>query len=143
MSINSVFRLFIAVFTAYLISVWYFNNDESIIPYQVVNYWMMQPMPHWLLSDDILLYVYDIRKALAFISLALLAIHNNIGKWGFLIFSISGPLLHTKGWGYELNWVTDLEWSVQMMQGALIAMCFIGPVSEKFKWQVNKPIKKD
>ncbi|MDD8059799.1 hypothetical protein [Shewanella metallivivens] len=138
MSINLIFRFFIVVFTAYLISVWYFNNDESIIPYQVVNYWMMQPMPHWLLPDDILMYVYDFRKPLAFISLALLAVHNNFGKWGFLIFSISGPLLHTEGWGYELNWVTDLEWSIQMMQGALITMCFIGPVSEKFKRPVNR-----
>lgn len=132
------FRAFIVTFVIYLIWVWFFDNDESIVPKQVVMNWLMQPSPHWLFPDQILIHVYDVRKLIAFISLALLLFHNNVGKWGFLAFSISGPLLHTHGWGYELNWVTNLEWSIQMMQGALITMCFIGSESKKFTWKLNR-----
>lgn len=131
----------IAIFTIYLIWVWFFSSDYSTVPYAVRQAWFNQDMPHWLLPDSIMFYVYDARKAVAFVSLALLLFYNKFGRLGFLIFSITGPLLHSHGWGYELNWVTNLEWAIQMMQGGLIAVCFVGRESKKFSWSFNKPMQ--
>ena len=127
------YKTIIIVFSSYLIWVWFFDLDESMVPEYVVNAYLNQPWYEYLfLPERVSPWIYDIRKVAAFASLIGMYFYKSWGRWLFLAFSISGLLLHTGGWHYELLYVTNIEWLIQMLQGGLIAMCFIGVNSREF-----------
>jgi hypothetical protein len=120
----------------YLFWVWFVGFDESIVPTLVkAQSWQQGDTLYFPYMVDNF-HVY--RMPLAFISLILISLKNNFGKWGFLLFSISGPIMYfSDGWLYKVDLLENIEYAIQMLQGALIALCFFGKSSTEFCWNFN------
>ncbi len=137
-------RAFAFTMFVYLFWVWFVGFDESIVPDSVKT-------ESWTQGDtlyfpNIVLMLHDYRIPLAFFSLALICLKNSLGKWGFLLFSVTGPTMYfSDGWLYKTDFLENLEYAVQMIQGALLALCFFGTSAKeftlKFKFKNKEPTR--
>lgn len=130
-------RTFASIMFIYLFWVWFIGFDESVIPKEVkIQYWLQESN---LYFPYLVEHFHFYRIPLAFVSLLLISLKHNAGKWGFLLFSISGPTMYfSDGWLHKTDLLENVEYAIQMLQGALIAMCFFSKTAQDFSWGFRK-----
>lgn len=143
---------YVCLFSQILFYIWLwafgmYGADYNLIPSQITSMTDMQPSTPLVGTWTLWGSIYDFRMWLGICCMSLLLFFNNIGKYGFVVFLFSGPiLLHNSGWLYELQWIDDLQWALQMLAGCLVGISFFGKSSSCWTWglttkQFFKPVK--
>ena len=135
----NIFRLLVILFAVYLGWVWFFYPSEVSIPVYVKHAWLNQSFDNILYPKWVFDVIHDVRKMiLAPVAIIGLLLCNNVGKYAFLLFTLSGPFNGlSNGWFYSLYWVETIGWYAQLIQGGIVLMCFYGNVSNYFSWKVT------